>query len=796
MASVSKREEEINKLLDSLYQVNNGEKINSWLDMLKTYNSTDGKIPGLLNSSKIQINTAKKDGVYNLILLWIKKNMDKFANYDFTGIPNKDFLFLDKQPRAPRAPRVPKQTKLKTIEDIEKWCSNPEIHPFNGNHMTPNSNEYQKIYQEAYKILKKNKINIADFPNKLPKNHLLFGDMDLLYYMNNREKINVITKIYENNKRELHAGELFAEHIAIISDKPTILEQELELIKKCFEGDYMKNAFEKYNKMLVKSFFNKNYVGVLSYPDRMRDLEKSSMYNDLDKETYWFIQLLENNRLNNGEVIIEYLQKEYRSSINNWMEDALNIYNSYKRVYKDIDDCFNPATGIIENTENKQYLPINDPLDAYFEEFEKKLEKIRNPKYSKLIDLTTFKPKENAFFLNNAQYADFKKVKDAYDIDRKKYEVNLELYEKNGKNGSSPKPPTKPVVVLPNGKNHTIGRELDPLHIKDEVIKSFKRDYKKALPIIEEYNAIKNMSYLELKKRVIANSPSSSVKQLIRDNELLTMTKEQIANDVLYDYSGLADKCSESIDILTNEELDDENYPLSKLQLMVRMKVYTPDRQRYRTECIYAPKLYNYLIKCINAKEPFINPVTKAKYTQENIEELMKVMRIIDPSLEVPVFIKHMNDTKLKVEYKELTKTYQNLDASFGTTNTIRYYKMYLSRIIGGVEYSVYNICTFPADIEAEGEFATGSADLNSYTMIVNIYKLFNEGRLLYNYIPPYRVPLTGRTGEYRYIKPAIHFNKYKLSKDWLNDGWSTMTKTDFINMFKHYAQEVNNYIF
>jgi len=796
MASVSKREEEINKLLDSLYQVNNGEKINSWLDMLKTYNSTDGKIPGLLNSSKIQINTAKKDGVYNLILLWIKKNMDKFANYDFTGIPNKDFLFLDKQPRAPRAPRVPKQTKLKTIEDIEKWCSNPEIHPFNGNHMTPNSNEYQKIYQEAYKILKKNKINIADFPNKLPKNHLLFGDMDLLYYMNNREKINVITKIYENNKRELHAGELFAEHIAIISDKPTILEQELELIKKCFEGDYMKNAFEKYNKMLAKSFFNKNYVGVLSYPDRMRDLEKSSMYNDLDKETYWFIQLLENNRLNNGEIIIEYLQKEYRSSINNWMEDALNIYNSYKRVYKDIDDCFNPATGIIENTENKQYLPINDPLDAYFEEFEKKLEKIKNPKYSKLIDLTTFKPKKNAFFLNNAQYAEFKKVKDAYDIDRKKYEVNLELYEKNGKNGSSPKPPTKPVVVLPNGKNHTIGRELDPLHIKDEVIKSFKRDYKKALPIIEEYNAIKNMSYLELKKRVIANSPSSSVKQLIRDNELLTMTKEQIANDVLYDYSGLADKCSESIDILTNEELDDENYPLSKLQLMVRMKVYTPDRQRYRTECIYAPKLYNYLIKCINAKEPFINPVTKAKYTQENIEELMKVMRIIDPSLEVPVFIKHMNDTKLKVEYKELTKTYQNLDASFGTTNTIRYYKMYLSRIIGGVEYSVYNICTFPADIEAEGEFATGSADLNSYTMIVNIYKLFNEGRLLYNYIPPYRVPLTGRTGEYRYIKPAIHFNKYKLSKDWLNDGWSTMTKTDFINMFKHYAQEVNNYIF
>ena len=189
---MAKREQEINNLLDTLYQVNNGEKIISWLDMLKSYNSTNGRIPGLFNNSKIQINTAKNDGIYNLILLWIKKNMDKFANYDFTGIPNKDFLFSANSPRAPRAPRSTKQTKLKTIEDIEKWCSNPEIHPFNGNNMPPNSTEYIKIYKDAYKILKKNKINVADFPDKLPKNHLLFGDMDLLYYSN--KNLSIILK--------------------------------------------------------------------------------------------------------------------------------------------------------------------------------------------------------------------------------------------------------------------------------------------------------------------------------------------------------------------------------------------------------------------------------------------------------------------------------------------------------------------------------------------------------------------------------------------------------------------------
>ena len=36
MASVSKKGQEINNSLDALYQVNNGEKIISWLDRLKT----------------------------------------------------------------------------------------------------------------------------------------------------------------------------------------------------------------------------------------------------------------------------------------------------------------------------------------------------------------------------------------------------------------------------------------------------------------------------------------------------------------------------------------------------------------------------------------------------------------------------------------------------------------------------------------------------------------------------------------------------------------------------------------
>jgi hypothetical protein len=341
--------------------------------------------------------------------------------------------------------------------------------------------------------------------------------------------------------------------------------------------------------------------------------------------------------------------------------------------------------------------------------------------------------------------------------------------------------------------------EIDPLYIKDSIVAKFREEYAKVSHIVEEYNRVKNMSYKALKKH-IGESSSSAETQLIDGNKLMSMTREDFANNILYNSSDFADKCSEKIDILTNEELDDENYPLSKLQLMVRLKVYTPDRRNYRTECIYAPKLYNYLIKCVNAKEPFINPVTKTKYTQENIDELMKVMKIIDPKIEVPVFIKHGNDTKLELKHKIVTVDMDDYGThpSYGRISILKFICIYLSRVIGGEEKEVYKICNIPADVGATGYFATGSADLTSNTVLVNIYKLFNDGMLLHNYIPPYNIPRPGSNDEYIYIKPKIHFNDIKTIKSWfkfLNPDKTTtfITKEQFIDKFKHYAEEVKN---
>ena len=829
MASVSKKEKDLYKSLDKLY-IKDKAKIISWLDELKVYKSDDGKIPGLLNNAKIQIITATEEGAYNLILQWIKNNADKFADYDFTGVPDSAFIttadLVDEAEAGAAASGPARSSKVltfKTVEDVERWFKDPEIHPIKGTPMSAMSNEYYNIYVKAYTIMKKKGEPLSlndDYEAThriFPKNHYLYGDIDLIYYACVKEYYPKLYKnLYRFRDNMLAICELLTEKLEDTADTDTVLETEIELLRNRFNSEVkavpiwhhrtlresnsnlvlIKGLVEHFKEDLVNAFFEKDYMSTRKYPERMRAI-KEGVYN---VECHWFINFLENNKMANGLTPIKYFVNVIKQpNPPYWISQALKIYNDYKLTIKDIDDCYNPDSGIVENVEDKKLTAIDDPLDKYFDVYEKDLEEIRKPIYSQLIDLTTFKPKENLKYLNDAQYAEFKKEKDKYDKEWKKYQDKQTTYETT-RQGSSPKPPEKPKITLPWGKVHTIAREIDPIHIKDEIVVKFRQEYAKAQPIIDEYNRIKNMSYKELMYHV-GDSPSSSKKRFIEGNELLSMTKEEITNNVLYDYSDLADKCSESIDILTNEELDDENYPLSKLQLMARLKVYTPDKKKYRTECIYAPKLYNYLIKCINSKEPFINPVTKAKYTQENIEELMKVMRIIDPKIEVPIFIKHRNDTKLKINYTTHEVNLRDIgaDASFGSVGVLRFNKMYLSRIIAGVEREIYVICVIPDGIEATGTFATGSADLNSYTMLVNIYKLFNEGRLLHNYLPPYNVRIAGYTDRYTYLKPQIHFNRMKRINSWIrksdNDP-TLLTKDEFVNRFKHYAQEINNYIF
>ena len=73
--------------------------------------------------------------------------------------------------------------------------------------------------------------------------------------------------------------------------------------------------------------------------------------------------------------------------------------------------------------------------------------------------------------------------------------------------------------------------------------------------------------------------------------------------------------------------------------------------------------------------------------------------------------------------------------------------------------------------------------------MLFKLFKLFNDGRLLHKYVPPY----CDENG--RYIELTIHFNNYKTVTSWVKDGNNWRTKEKLIERFKHYATEINNLI-
>ena len=820
MSSISKKEKDLFKSLDKLYNKDK-DAIIKWLDAVKVHDITkDDKLPGLLNNSKIQIYTNSEEGIYNLILKWIILNKDKFSDYNFDDIPDSSYISVKVAMQSEGITGIVHR-KFLTLDDVKIWCENPLIHPIKGTPLTIVDDEYFFIYEKAYKILKKALFSNDDMLKILPKNHLLYGNINFVHYSCLKKNDPYILKLYVKKNasgkvdrelfREYSICNILHENLDNLKDKDNILDTEIELLYNRFSKlknslnttnlDSIKNQFEILNKFKKRLFLTKNYIGEYTITECFNNLIEDAANYYL--ETYLFVDFLENNTLSNGYKILDFFRDNINNLIidgHNWIQDVFELYLYYKSLDKDISDCFDLNSGIIENYENIKYTQIVDPIDSYFEEFEKKLAVIKNPIYSQLVDITTYKAKNLASinYLNDEDFKIFKLHRDNYDNERKKYESALLKYDRNP-SGSSPTPPKKPTITLPSsGKTITIAVQKDPMHIKDDVIKKFTKEYEKLKPIVEEYNNIKKMSYVDLKK-YFGDDPTTAEFRVIQNNELLMMDREQIQENILYDseHQDLNDKCSEEIDILTNEDFSDENYPLAKLQLMVRLKVYTPDRQTYRTECIYAPELYNYLIKCINNKELFVNPITKTKYTNEHIDELMKVIKIIDSSLEVPRFIKHQNDTKLKITYQmRETHINPNMQRSFGDVNIIYFYKIFLSRELVGTDYLVYEICHIPAGIEPTGFYATNSTDLSSSVMLFRIMKLFNEGRLLHNYLPPYCIKSENNPNAYRYIKPAIHFNRYREQINWIKDLEENRyrTKEEFINLFKHYATEINNY--
>ena len=786
--------------LNNLLSKGEKHKIIEWLEMLKIYNSIDGKIPHLFGNSKIKIITESETGTYNVILVWLKNNARHFEDSHFIDVPDSNYTSISEirsiisnvnSPAAFGRITASNQKTFKNKQDVERWKDDPTIHPITGVIMNTVSTKYAETYSRAYKILKKSYIRNDDMEELLPNNHVLFGNINLLFYQEANKSFNNTTKTCE----------ILSFNVDLTEQKDTILDTEIELLKnivnivkvdmiirgikvRISNFEKIKKYFEDHIKNMILKLFNPTF----NY--NIDTIYNIINHDDIDNINE-FIIFIENNKLGNGMKIIDYI-KQNETGIG-WKVTFLELYDRYKKLYDDIDKLLDKNSGIIENYNNKLFTHIEDPIDKYFIEFEKELEKIKDPKFSKLIDLTTFEPVNISIFLNDEQLKVFNIEYDKKEIEYEENKIEYDKQRKQKNTSKSPEPPKRPTIKY--GKNnklvYTYGNKK-PVHISNKLLEEFNSEYKSLKGTIVEYNKIKNMSYKELVKYGTKKSLSTPIKAIIEENELFQMNRQQINDTILNDYSDLEDKCNNRIDILTTNELDDENYPLAKLQLMVRLKM------NKRTECIYAPALYNYFVNCVNNKTPFKNPITNQKYTDEHIKQLMDIIRIVNINIEIPKYLKPINDTKLIIDYRSLISV--DIEGYKGDENftgwdrisEINFYEINIYRQFGDQNYIIYKVCTIPANMEPTGVFATDSNDLTSSTMLFKIIKLFNDGRLLCNYLPPYYNIINNQ-----YIDLGIHFNRYKTVSPWLFDNadGKFLSKTKFINLFKHYAEEINNYM-
>jgi len=170
-----------------------------WLDKLKdTDNIINDKVPGLLNNTKLQINTKTETGSYNLILKWIKINIDKFPDYDFGRIPSTSFISLQELNNSKPVYNIDMD------EAIKLWCKNPLINPYTNNVIKVSilhTSEYAKLYQQFCSFLTKKMISSSSttedyvfipdnferlIRDKLPNNHIyVFKDFDYIQTLQN-----------------------------------------------------------------------------------------------------------------------------------------------------------------------------------------------------------------------------------------------------------------------------------------------------------------------------------------------------------------------------------------------------------------------------------------------------------------------------------------------------------------------------------------------------------------------------------------------------------------------------------
>ena len=187
-----KKEKDLFKDLNKLYEKDKPFIIN-WLIEITIESSHSNKIVGLLNNSKIQINTTSEYGVYNMILKWFLNNKDKFKGNEhlFEDIPSTTFIKISSKIMSNTFSPNTEIITLDMDDALKKWKEDPTIDPFTNKKIkisiVPTS-KYGELYETFCNHLSYNQeipilpiVFEKEIRNKLPNNHIyVFKDIDYI----------------------------------------------------------------------------------------------------------------------------------------------------------------------------------------------------------------------------------------------------------------------------------------------------------------------------------------------------------------------------------------------------------------------------------------------------------------------------------------------------------------------------------------------------------------------------------------------------------------------------------------
>lgn len=578
---------------------------------------------------------------------------------------------------------VSRTRKIRTKEDpnkliVDAWIKDPEHDPRTKKSISVSGAEYVQLYDIAYEYLLSIGISKEDIKQKMPKHHILFKKIDILYYRKNIDTYDGIEKdmyesidtfLKENSHTELTNLPFYNPKMNVerahSNDEQKVIYHMINVLA------FMTAQYLVYMQISYKTSyksFHKYVAEIRDCIDDIRTVQHFIQHCYLSKLSKTFIDTAD-----------DLISEHY------YAETNLTKYKKLKfdKQYEDINVPLMRSRNAV------------DELLAWFERLYKRFNYLHDPDNAPYYDLIV--PIEDPLISILKQIAE----KEGYkNIDKIMELDTLELKERQ---------PYESVSHY-NHKSRIIQENADTLDLYRDLIK---------------------LGFLDLVER-------AGIKQQKKIN-IIHGNREYMYKHILFDVKDHVNdklRCNDNKDGITQDDLDKGTYPLYKLQLMFMLQNTNADGVLVRTDCFYAPSFYNYIVQQItdqynNDKTVIKHPMGGNAISVGDINDLMKVMHSIDASIRNPaLFIDTPpRDEELELEIDSTT------ERGYYIVNIVRR-SLPISVKLFQICIIPSNIKS--SEIRKHIHGIDVNENYSSVSFIKLLRSLFNNGTLLFTYMSPY----------------------------------------------------------